>query len=213
VIPDRREPFVAWPGWAHLRIAWLQTIVLTAWFALVFGGANWITASRATRVRVHLDAELQIPLIPGFMLFYMSIYGLFLIAPFVLRSRREITMLAMAQALTIFVAGICFLLIPGSLAFAPATDSQLGIWSGIFRVADQWNLDYNLVPSLHVALSVVCVEFFAPHASTGGKILLRTWAVLIAVATVVTHQHHLLDAFTGFLLASAIVWLVRRPHH
>lgn len=162
------------------------------------------------RVRVHLDFELQIPLIPAFTVVYMSIYLLFLAAPFVLRTKKEITTLAMAQAVTILIAGICFLLIPAQLAFAPATDAQLGIWKDLFRFADKINLDYNLVPSLHVALSIVCIEMFAVHAGIGCKLFLRCWGFLIAASTVLTHQHHLLDAATGYLLAFAVVKLAQR---
>ena len=209
----QRAPFIAWPGWAHLRIAWLLTLLVSAWFTFVFVGADWVTAQRATRVRIHFDAELHIPLIPSFTLVYMSIYVLFLAAPFVLRSRREIKALVIAQVITIFVAGICFLLIPAKLAFPPATDSELGILRAMFRMADQLNLDYNLVPSLHVALSVVCIELFATHANLSGKFFLRTWGVMIAAATVLTHQHHLIDALTGFLQALAVVKFVRWAQH
>jgi hypothetical protein len=202
---NSREPFFAWPGWPHLRIAWLQTALVSAWFGFVFVGADWLTAQRVARVRVHLGAELKIPLIPSFTLVYMSIYVLFIAAPFVLRTPRQIAVLAAAEALAIFVAGICFLLIPARLAFPKPTDSELGVWRELFRHADRLNLDYNLVPSLHVGLSVVCIEFFVPHANIAGKLFLRIWSVLIAAATVLTHQHHLVDAVTGFLLAWAAV--------
>jgi membrane-associated phospholipid phosphatase len=202
-----QHPFLGWPGWRHLGFAWLLTAMVTTWFAVVFTATNNFTASRATRVRVHLDAELQIPLIPAFLVFYMSIYLLMAAAPFVLRTRREITRLAITQSLAIFIAGICFLLIPASLAYAPPTD--LGIWRSIFQFADDLNLDFNLVPSLHVALSFVCIELFVQHASVTGKILLRMWGVLIAASTIFTHQHHLLDAATGWLLALVIVKLSR----
>src|SRR4051812_17867797 len=152
---EQPDPFFAWPGWAHLRMAWLQTALVTALFALVFVGASQLTAQRLTRVRVHLNAELQIPLLPSFTLIYMSIYALFLAAPFVLRTRQQIRTLVRAQTNTILIAGIGFLLIPAQLAFPTAVDAELGIWRGMFRFADQLNLDYNLVPSLHVALSVV----------------------------------------------------------
>src|SRR6202000_1883741 len=118
-------------------------------FALIFCGADWITGHRSLRVRVHLDAELQIPLIPSFTLIYMSIYLLFVAAPFVLRTRREIITLVISQAMAIAIAGICFLLIPAQLAYAPPTDAQLGVWKELFNFADRLNLDYNLVPSLH----------------------------------------------------------------
>ena len=208
-----RQPFLAWPGWAHLKFAWSQTLLVSLWFSVVFVGADWFTANRALRVRVHLDAELHIPLIPSFTLVYMSIYALFLAAPFVLRTRREITTLALTQALAISIAGICFLLIPGQLAYTPPTDVQLGVWKGLFNFADQVNLDYNLVPSLHVALSIICIELFAVYAGRGGKFLLRAWGFLIAASTVFTHQHHLVDAVTGYLLAFVVVkFFAHRKH-
>jgi hypothetical protein len=210
---DVRRPFLAWPGWQHLKFAWVQTLAVSLWFAVVFVGADWFTGHRVLRVRVHLDAELHIPLVPSFTLVYMSIYFLFIAAPFVLRTRREIITLAICQALAISLAGICFLLIPAQLAYAPPSDAQLGIWKGLFNLADRLNLDYNLVPSLHVALSIVCIELFAVHATLGGKFLLRGWGLLIAASTILTHQHHLLDAVTGYLLALAIVKILARPKH
>jgi hypothetical protein len=106
--------------------------------------------------------------------------------------------------LAILFAGIAFLLMPAQLAFPPP--QNLGLWEGLFRFADRLNLDYNLVPSLHVALSVVCLEMFAPHATTLGRLGLRGWGLLIAASTIFTHQHHLLDAITGYGLALALVW-------
>jgi membrane-associated phospholipid phosphatase len=187
-----------------LRRAGLLYVAVTVWFGIVYGGADWITAQRAARIRIHLDAELSIPLIPWFTLGYMSIYLLFAIAPFVLRTRRELNRLALAQALTILVASIGFLLVPAQLAFPPPQD--LGPWESLFRFADRLNLDYNLVPSLHVALSVICVELFAPHATMSIRLALRGWGLLIAASTILTHQHHLLDVVTGYGLALAMVW-------
>lgn len=203
-------PFCVWPGWPHIRFAALRSFLVTAWFCFVFGGADWITAHRVERVRIHFAAELHIPLIPAFTVVYMSIYLLFLAAPFVLRSRKDFNSLTIAQSVAIFTAGICFLLIPAQLAFPPETDAELGIWRPLFRFADWLNLDYNLVPSLHVALSIICIEMFAPHASVPGKWLLRLWGGLIAASTVFTHQHHVVDIFTGYLLAFGVVKLVCR---
>ncbi|NOS72364.1 MAG: hypothetical protein HOP33_20880 [Verrucomicrobia bacterium] len=202
-----QRPFLDWPGWRHFGFALLLTAIVTAWFAIIFTVTNNFTTSRTTRIRVHLDVELHIPLIPAFIIFYMSIYLLMVAAPFVLRTRHKIMRLAIAQSLTIFAAGICFLLIPAQLAYAPPT--ELGIWQNLFYFADDLNLDYNLVPSLHVTLSFVCIELFSAHTNTAGKILLRSWGLLIAASTILTHQHHLLDALTGWMLALAIVKTTR----
>src|SRR4029077_927621 len=175
--------------------------------------ANAITAHRTARVRVHLDAELHLPLVPAFTIVYMSLYLLFLAAPFVLRTRRDVATLAVAEALAILLAGMSFLLVPAQLAFAPPTDAELGIWKPLFQFADRLNLDYNLVPSLHVALALVCLEMFAPHAGRPEKVLLLAWGILIAASTLLTHQHHVVDVLAGSVLAWGVLVFVRRTAH
>jgi len=204
----RREPFLAWPGGEHLKFAAGRILLVSLWFALIFGGADWLTAQRVLRVRIHMDWELGLPLLPEFTLAYMSIYAVFLAVPFVLRTRLELESLAREQATAIALAGVGFLLLPADLAYAPP--ANLGGWEPLFRFADWLNLDHNLVPSLHVALSVICLEHFAPHATTTGAWLLRGWGVLIAVSTLLTHQHHFLDVVMGYALALGVVWQGRR---
>jgi membrane-associated phospholipid phosphatase len=198
---ERTEPFLAWPGWAHLRYAVGLSLVNMLWFVLVYGGMDWLTARRSFRVPVHFPAELAIPFVPAMTLFYMSIYGLFWMAPFVLRTRREFRALVVTVAVAIFCGGIGFLLFPADLAFAPPREEELGIWAGLFHFADKLNLTYNLLPSLHVAFAVICVAIFSVRAPATGKVLLWFWAVMVAASTVLIHQHHLLDVATGWLLA------------
>jgi membrane-associated phospholipid phosphatase len=201
----RAGPFLAWPGWRHLLYAWTLSLANGAWFVLVFYGCDFLTARRALRVAVHFDAELSIPLVPAMSAVYMSIYLLFLAAPFVLRTRAEFRAAVATLAVVIGIAGAGFLLVPAELAFPPATTEALGRWAGVYHLADRLNLTYNLVPSLHVALTVACAAIFARHAAGWGKALLWVWASAVAASTVLTHQHHVLDAVTGSLLAVACV--------
>lgn len=198
-------PFLAWPGWKHLGYAALLSLANTAWFLLVYGGLDALTARRSFRVPVHFTAELHVPLVPAMTVFYMSLYLLFLMAPFVLRTRREFRAVIWTLAVVIACAGVGFLAFPAQLAFAPPQEAELGSWAGLFHLADRLNLTYNLLPSLHVAMGVVCVAVFSPHAPKGIRIALWSWAVLIAASTVLTHQHHVLDAVTGWLLAAVCV--------
>jgi membrane-associated phospholipid phosphatase len=206
----KNEPFLAWPGWPHLREALLLSLADTLWFLLVYGGMDRLTAYRTFRVPVHFSAELGLPFVPSMTVFYMSVYGLFFLAPFVLRTRREFRATVATMAVAITIAGIGFLLFPAELAFAPAREEQLGIWAGLYHLADDLNLTYNLLPSLHVAFAVICVAIFSPHAPRPVQALLWLWALLIAASTVLTHQHHVLDAVTGWLLALLCVRLVAR---
>jgi membrane-associated phospholipid phosphatase len=206
-----REPFLAWPGRAHLREAALLALANTLWFLVIYGGADLLTAHRTLRVPVHLAAELAIPLVPWMTVAYMSIYPLFVMAPFVLRTRREFRAAVATLAGVILIGGICFLLIPAQLAFAPPRPGELGAWAGLYDFADRLNLTYNLVPSLHVAFAVACVAMFARRAPRPLQPLLWAWALLIAASTVLTHQHHILDAVTGWLLGVAGVRVVFLP--
>jgi membrane-associated phospholipid phosphatase len=202
------EPFLAWPGWPHLFYAWALSLINGIWFMLVFGGCDFITAHRTLRVPVHFAAELKIPFIPAMTVVYMSIYLLFLAGPFILRTRREFRAMIATLATMIGIAGIGFLLIPGQLAFPPPREQDLGIWAGMFHLADRLNLDYDLVPSLHVALSVACISAFDTHTGAAGKTLLWIWAALIALSTLLTHQHHVIDVVTGWFLSILCVRLI-----
>jgi membrane-associated phospholipid phosphatase len=202
---ERAQPFVGWPGWEHLRYTALLSLANTVWFVLVYGGMDSLTARRSFRVPVYFPAELAIPFVPAMTLFYMSIYLLFWMAPFVLRTRREFRALVITMAVAIFCGGIGFFLFPANLAFAAPREEDLGIWAAMFHSADKLNLTYNLLPSLHVAFTVICVAIFSARAPALGKLLLWFWAVMVAASTVLIHQHHLLDVATGWLLALVCV--------
>jgi membrane-associated phospholipid phosphatase len=197
---QRREPFLAWPGWALLAEALLLALMTILWWVLVYHGADWLTGLRSHRVRVHLDAELAMPFVPAFILAYVSLDLMFLPAPFILRSSRELQALALSVAVVTAVAGVCFLLFPAELAY-PRRDP--GDWAAPFAFARAMALRYNLAPSLHVAMSCICLAAYASHCGAAGKVLLATWAAAIALSTLLTHQHHLLDVLTGLALAWA----------
>jgi membrane-associated phospholipid phosphatase len=201
----RAEPFLAWPGWDHLRYAGLLSSMNALWFAFIYAGADYLTGLRSFRVPVYFPAELAIPFVPAMTVFYMSLYFYLLLAPFILRTAREFRALVITLAIMIFFSGIGFLLFPADLAFAPPQESDLGIWAGMFHFADWLNLTYNLVPSLHVAFAVACAAVLSSHAQIAGKVLLWLWAAMIAASTVLIHQHHLLDVATGWLLALVCV--------
>jgi membrane-associated phospholipid phosphatase len=194
----RKVPCLAWPSWALLGQTLLLALPVTLWWILVYHGTNYVTGLRAHRVRVHLDMELDIPLVPVFVLVYLLQPAVYLPAPFVLRSARELQALALSLVVATAVAGVGFLLLPAELAY-PSGDTPG--WSALFAFARRLALPYNLVPSLHVAMGCICLAAYATRAGVGGKALLAIWAAMICLSTLFTHQHHLLDVATGLVLA------------
>jgi membrane-associated phospholipid phosphatase len=203
---ETREPLLAFPGWAHLGETVVLALAFTVWFWAIYGTADYLTGLRSQRVRIHLDAELAIPLVPASVLFYMSIYPLFWLAPFVLRDRRELRAFVASMALVALGGGIGFLLFPSESAFPPC--SVPWPWDGIYAWADWMNLRYNMVPSLHVALAILCVDVFARRAGLAGGLFFWSWGLAVAASTVLTHFHHVVDVVTGLALGLAVSRLV-----
>lgn len=177
----------------------LQTI----WFGLVYGGCDWITSQRSILVRVHFAFEESIPFVPDMVWVYSSVYVLMLLTPFVVDSAERLKHLAFALALATGIAGVFFLLIPAERDF-PIQEGRVGLVPELFRFSDWVNLDFNQVPSLHVAFALIYAESFVRNANGAAKIVvmtvLRTWPIAIGIAAVLTFQHHLVDVVTGYLL-------------
>ena len=202
-----QETFIAWPGWKHLAESVTLAIVFAAWFGAIYATTDYVTTLRTARIRVYLDAELAIPFVPATVVLYMSIYPLFWLGPFVLRTRRELRALVKSMGLVTFIGGIGFLLIPAEVAFAsPATVPAP--WAGLYALADELNLQHNLVPSLHVALAILCVDVFACRGGIIVQLLLWSLGMAIALSTVLTHQHHMLDVVAGGSLAMIVARVV-----
>ncbi len=201
-------PFLAWPGWPFFREALLWAAALLLLWLVIYGGADYLTGLRDKRVRIHLDAELDMPFVPAFILAYRSIDVLYPLAVFVLRSFAEIRALTLTLAVVSVLAGVGFLLLPAEPAYPPR---DAGLWEPLFAWNRHLVLTYNMVPSLHVALSVVVVSAYARRCGIVGKMLLHGWLAAIVLSTLLTHHHHLLDVVTGLLLGWGAYFLIYRP--
>jgi membrane-associated phospholipid phosphatase len=180
---------------------------LSILFLIVYGGCNWITAHRANVGTFYFDWERAIPFVPFFILPYMSIDLFFLVAPFLCRSDRELSVFAKRIATAILVAGMCFLIWPLRFAFPrPHADGALGALFDWFRGMDA---PYNLLPSLHAALMLILADVYFRHTRGLLRTTIVVWFALIALSPILTYQHHLIDIFGGFVLA-ALCFLIFR---
>ena len=197
----RTRSLFGWPGAQRLGYAYgVLGPPLMFWFVLVYGGADWLTGMHDFRIRLHMSFELGIPFVPSMILFYNSMHVAYAIAPFILRSRTEMHAMALTWVVITLVAGVVFLLLPSEDAFPTPTDAALGIWRGMFRLADHANLRFNSCPSMHVAWGIACVDAYARYANRFETLLLRLWGGGIFASTLLLHQHHIIDAIGGTLL-------------
>jgi membrane-associated phospholipid phosphatase len=176
-------------------------VVVTAWFAAVFFGAEWVTSLHGWRVAIDFEWERGIPFWPWMAVVYLSIFPLMWCAPLLIEAPRNIRSMALSLCAVIGAAGIGFLICPATLNYGP-TGAMVAPWESLYQLSDWMNLDHNLVPSLHVALAVCCVAVYTQShridALTRG--ILWVWAMLIALSTLLTHQHHVVDVAMGWVL-------------
>jgi Dual specificity phosphatase, catalytic domain/PAP2 superfamily len=184
---------------------------LSVLFLIVYGGCNWITARRVNVGTFYFEWERRIPFVPFFILPYMSIDLFFVVAPFLCRTDRELSILAKRIAAAIMVAGTCFLFFPLRFAFSrPHADGWLGALFDWFRGMDA---PYNLLPSLHAALTLILLDIYFRHTRSFVRGATMSWFVLIALSPVLTYQHHLIDILGGFVLAGYCFYVFRDSTH
>ena len=182
--------------------------VLTLEFAVIYAGADFLVGHYPWRWHLYLNSELAVPLVPGMAFFYLSAILIVPLAPFVLRTRAELDALARSIAIEILAAGACFVLVPTELGYAPvASVTGESPWLPWLHFADLVNLDYNAVPSLHVALFVTCAGVYFARLRGFARLALGVWTLATALSTVLTHQHHAIDVLTGAALG---YWAVVR---
>ena len=183
------------------------SVKLSLLFLLVYGACLWVTARRDDVGVFYFAWERAIPFVPFMILPYMSIDLFFVAAPFLFRDARELKVFVARVASAIFLAGICFLVMPFRFAFPrPHALGGLGALFDWFRGIDA---PYNLFPSLHAALLLFLIDAYARHLRGPKRYAVMFWFVLIGLSPLLTHQHHVIDILGGFALAALCLLFIR----
>ncbi len=174
----------------YLKLASL----LSVQFIVIYGGAIWFSEQRVDVYRIYFEWERAIPLVPSMTWVYFSITPLMLL-PAAILDIDQLNRLAWQIALAILIAGAVFLVFPATIGYPPPEDP-----SRIIELLRSIDRPYNLIPSLHVALSAIIILNLQPVFGARGKVLLGVWLAALIVSVILTHQHHLADVLGGLLL-------------
>jgi 1-acyl-sn-glycerol-3-phosphate acyltransferase/protein-tyrosine phosphatase len=196
---------------ADLVFAGQRSALLSLLFLAVYGGCNRITAQRTDVGVWYFEWERSLPFWAPMIVPYLSIDLFFIVAPFLCRDRDEVRMFTKRVALAIAVAGVCFLSMPLTFAFdRPRVDG----WPGaLFQAFGSLDRPFNLFPSLHITLAVILLDTYWRRTSGAVRGLVATWFALIGVSTLLTYQHHVVDAAGGLALAVVVFDVVRPVGH
>jgi len=187
-----------------LRAFIVLSALLLAEFVVVFYGTDLAAAQRSGRMQVGFAWETAIPFHRWAFLVYFSVFALPFSIPFVVRERSELRRWGLRMATTIAVAGLVFLVFPAQLEYPPDTGG-----GRIVGLARSICGTYNLLPSLHVALTVVIIASLWPHLGKRGKWLFSGWGAALLASTLLTHQHHVLDVVAGLALSCVVCLVIR----
>jgi membrane-associated phospholipid phosphatase len=190
----------------------LATLALTllGWLIIYFF-VNRLQVEPDRRMDLGMTLDRQIPYVPLFALVYFSTY-VFVVQPFfILSNARQFYWMLSSFASISVISSLIHATIPSKIErVEQVTVGGLSGW-----MLDQFQKTckpYGNFPSMHVGLSVlvVAVNFMMSGPVIGSIVLI--WAVLIALSTLYTKQHYILDVLAGVmggLMISALTfWMV-----
>lgn len=191
---------------AQRAFAW-AAVRLLALFAATFYLSDTLAGLRATRFRVHMAWELAIPYWPGAFVVYFSVLAVPCLPLLLVPDAAAVQRWERRMAVTVLAATAVFLAFPAELAYV---HGSAGGWWPLAALADAVSGQYNLLPSLHVALSAVTLHAVWPWSGARLRAVLALWFVVLVASVLLTHQHHVADVLAGALLAGGVCRFVGR---
>ena len=182
---------------------------------LVLAGGSYFVINRLPRgelIDMSTDFDRALPTWPIFVVPYLSFLPIvFIVLPLILWQNEKLFRLFTSSVLVAqVVMNVCYLLIPATLVRPELQGSD--IFTVLLRDV-VWVIDQplNTFPSNHVALSVLAIVVLA-WLPNGFKRFwwLQLWLALVAVSTLLTHQHVIADLLSGVILGALVPFALTR---
>ena len=166
----------------------------------IYLGTNEIAAQQTSFYQLYFEFEREIPMVPWMIHVYNSFHVLLLLNFLIIKNPLKIRAIAISLIASSAIAALFFLIFPAELGFS-RTENMMGyeFWYDALHWLDH---PHNLVPSLHITFSALSTYVISTEINSRVlKSLFLVWFLLICSSIVLVHQHHLIDIFTGLLLA------------
>lgn len=187
----------------------ILALTLLVWLVIYFFvNRRHVEAER--RLDLGTSIDRKIPFLPLFALVYFSTYP-FVLQPFILLSDARLFywMLASFASITL-VASLIHAAVPSKIERVENINSG-GISGFLLGLFQKTCKPYGNFPSMHVGLSVPVVGAnFIAAGPVAGSIAL-VWAVMIALSTLFTKQHYILDVLAGMvggIVIGLLYWIL-----
>jgi membrane-associated phospholipid phosphatase len=148
-----------------------------------------------------LQFDRDIPVVPGWSLVYGSLFLAAVLPVLVVHQHEHVDRTIRAFLWVWLVGYVCFFFYP-TASSRPAQVPGVGFGDWGLRVIYSSDFRYNCLPSLHVAQCfLAALTCSRVHRGVGAAAIV--WASLVALSTLFTKQHYVLDVVTGVMLAYA----------
>lgn len=177
-------------------------LIFSVVFGLVYNFSLWYAGGLTNVPSIVLQIERHIPFLPWTIVPYLSSGIFFCVVFFLLKSKNELYLFLKRVLMMTVLAGIGFIFFPLKNAFVKPEVAN-PVFDFLFSFLDGVDDPYNQSPSLHVAFAYAFWTVFQ-GVKTRWKPVIAIWLVLVALSTLTTFQHHLIDIFTGSILAHTV---------
>ena len=188
----------------------ILALTLLGWMILYFF-VNRREVADHRRLDLGTEWDRKTPYLPLFALVYFSTY-IFVIQPFfVLTDARQFYLMLTSFVSISVISSLIHATVPSKIERVEEVTAG-GVSGWLLGMFQKTCKPYGNFPSMHVGLSVpvVVANFMVAGPVMGSLALL--WAVLIALSTLFTKQHYILDVLAGVLGGSIIFaltfWLI-----
>jgi len=194
------------PG--RLRLScWLPNMLVM----LVLAGCGYFVVAMLARSDTYwaldLGVDRAIPEVPAWVFFYLTVYFVYSIPLVYLQDIRQLAKLDVAQAATLLLCYVVFVLFPVATERVHVPIVDLATFA--LATVREFDPPWNCFPSTHcTTCTVASLAVFQASRRMGGWLLVTT--LLICLSTLLTKQHFLVDVVAGVMVGGTVWWLVDR---
>jgi len=179
----------------------LTLLMFLLWAGGFFLIAYFIDPAEASHVGIPMDD--RIPFFPPTVFIYLGLYTMYIL-PYMLVKDAETFKVIIGSYITILIIGyVVFLFFPTSIVRPEFEVTNFSTWVlGIVYAADK---PVNCFPSMHVAMvSMSALMVWELNRVMGTVAII--YGLAIAVSTVFTKQHFILDVVAGLILTAVVYY-------
>ncbi len=182
-------------------------ILMIFWLGISLRLNDWAD-SRSSHYSTALEIDNKIPFIPAFASVYFSAYILGNMAYILLFMDPELFRVVVGHLILLIVAILCYVLFPCRVNRRENL-SVTNVSTYLISKFQHTSKPYNSFPSMHCAYCFFTAFVIFHYVGFAVGVIMLVWASLVALSTLLTKQHHLIDVFAGAGLASLVYWIIQ----